>query len=157
MDPTLDQSLVKTNGSSQAWIDIRYAEVLLNYAEAAIELNNVPDAKWAVNEIRNRAGIKLLTDAEVNIERIRHERLVELAFENHRYWDYRRWRVFDKILNNIWPTALKPYYDVQHNAYRFETGNAGRYAKTFYTQVYYERINPADIAKNPKLIQNPNY
>jgi hypothetical protein len=153
----MDQSQAKQWGCYQAWIELRYGEVLLNYAEAAIELNNVSDAKWAMNEIRDRAGIKLLNDNEVTIDRVRHERLVELAFENHRWWDYRRWRISDKVLNNSRFHALKPYYDIQANAYRFETGLAGRYYKTFDVKVYYERIDPGEIAKNPKLIQNPNY
>jgi hypothetical protein len=143
--------------SDQAWIVLRYAEVILNYAEAAVELNKISDAKWATNEIRDRAGIKPLDDAEVTIERVRHERLVELAFENHRWWDYRRWRISDKVINNARFTALKPYYDVQADAYRFETALAGRWPKTFEAKAYYERIDPGEIAKNPNLMQNPNY
>lgn len=155
LDYTMEQP--RAAYSDQAWIVFRYAEVLLNYAEAAVELNKIPDAKWAVNEIRDRAGIKLLNDAEVTIERVRHERLVELAFENHRWWDYRRWRISDKVLNNARFTALKPYYDIQADAYRFETAVAGMWPKTFDAKAYYERIDPGEIAKNPNLIQNPNY
>jgi hypothetical protein len=147
----------RADNSDQPWIVIRYAEVLLNYAEAAVELNKIPDAKWAANEVRSRAGIKLLDDAEVTLERVRKERLVELAFENHRWWDYRRWRISDKILNNVRFTALKPYYDIQAAAYRFETAVAGRWPKTFDAKAYYERIDPGEVAKNPNLIQNPNY
>ena len=143
--------------STQSWIVLRYGEVLLNYAEAAIELNKISDAKWAINEIRDRAGIKLLDDAEVTLNRVRHERLVELAFENHRWWDYRRWRISDKVLYNSRFTALKPYWDIQANAFRFETGLAGKWPRTFNPRVYYERINPAEITRNPKLIQNPGY
>lgn len=157
LDPALPQAQAYSGGSSQPWIEIRYAEVLLNYAEAAIELENVPEAKAKINMIRSRAGIVLLQDADINIARVRKERLVELAFESHRWWDYRRWRVSDKLFNNTWPTALKPYYDVDKQAYRFESTNAGRYARTFNVRVYYERINPAELAKDPKLVQNPNY
>ena len=60
-------------------------------------------------------------------------------------------------MNNTMFTALKPYWDIQANAYRFEKGNAGKWTKTFAVKVYYEKIDPAEIAKNPKLIQNPNY
>ncbi|MEX2593166.1 MAG: RagB/SusD family nutrient uptake outer membrane protein [Anditalea sp.] len=155
----LDYNMAQSRAASsdQAWIVFRYAEVLLNYAEAAVELDKISDAKWATNEIRDRAGIKLLDDAEVTLERVRHERLVELAFESHRWWDYRRWRISDKKLNNVRFTALKPYYDVQADAYRFETAVAGRWHKTFDAKAYYERIDPGEIAKNPTLIQNPNY
>jgi hypothetical protein len=155
LDVDLPQS--RADRSDQTWFDIRYAEVLLNYAEAAYELSKLSDAKMAVNLIRERAGIKLLVDNEITLDRIKHERLVELAFENHRWWDYRRWRVSDKVMNNTKFHSLKPYYDVQANAYRFETALAGRYFKTFDVKVYYERIDPAELAKNPNLIQNPLY
>jgi hypothetical protein len=155
LDVDLPQS--RADRSDQTWFDIRYAEVLLNYAEAAYELSKLSDAKMAVNLIRERAGIKLLADNEITLDRIKHERLVELAFENHRWWDYRRWRVSDKVMNNTKFHSLKPYYDVQANAYRFETALAGRYFKTFDVKVYYERIDPAELAKNPNLIQNPLY
>jgi hypothetical protein len=155
----LDYNLpnARSMSADNPWIVFRYGEVLLNYAEAAMELNKTSDAKWAINQIRDRAGIKLLDESEISLDRIKHERLVELAFENHRWWDMRRWRVSDKILNNARFSSLKPYFDIQANAYRFERGIAGRFYKTFDVKVYYERIDPGEIAKNPKLIQNPNY
>jgi hypothetical protein len=155
LDYNLEQA--RAGRPDHQWIELRYAEVLLNYAEASVELDKISDAKWATNEIRDRAGIKLLDDAEVTLERVRHERLVELAFEGHRWWDYRRWRISDKVLNNSFFTALKPYFDIQANAYRFEKEISGIYPKTFDVKVYYERIDPGEIAKNPNLIQNPNY
>lgn len=157
LDTSLPRSRATYAGSEQQWIDLRYGEVLLNYAEAAAELGRIEDAKWALNEIRARAGIKLLESNQVNVEKVRHERLVELAFENHRWWDYRRWRVSDNIFNNTRFSMLKPYYDLDQNAYRFERGVAGRFPKTFNVRVYYERIDPGEISKNPNLVQNPNY
>lgn len=157
LDEDLPRSRATFAGSDQQWIDLRYGEVLLNYAEAAAELQRLEDARWAINEIRERAGIRLLEGAELDIERVRHERLVELAFENHRWWDYRRWRVSDRLLNNSRFSALKPYYDLDAGAYRFEVGVAGRFPKTFPVRVYKERIDPGEITRNPKLIQNPNY
>ena len=156
LDYNLDKGLAATR-STQRWMVFRYGEILLNYAEAAAELNKTADAKWATNLIRDRAGIKQLNDAEVTIDKVRHERLVELAFENHRWWDYGRWQISDKVMNNTMFHALKPYYDLQANAYRFETGNAGNWVKTFDVKVYYERIDPLEISKNPALIQNPGY
>lgn len=157
LDPTLDRSRATYGGSDQQWIDLRYGEVLLNYAEAAVELGKIADAKTAINKIRERAGIRLLDDAEVTRDRVRHERLVELAFENQRWWDYRRWHLSDKLFNNTRFHQIKPYYDVQKKAYRFEEGIAGRFPKTFDPKIYHERIDPAEIAKDPNLIQNPNY
>ena len=157
LDPNLSQAQCISGGSSQAWIVFRYAEVLLNYAEAAVELSKIPEAKEKINMIRSRAGIATLNDADITIDRVQKERNNELAFENHRWWDLRRWRKSDQLLNNFWPRMLKVYYDIQQNAYRFETSNTGRYSKTFDAVVYYERIDPAEITKNPSLIQNPGY
>lgn len=157
LDTSLPRSRATYAGSDQQWIDLRYGEVLLNYAEAAAELGRTEDARWALNEIRGRAGIRLLELHEVDLEKVRHERLVELAFENHRWWDYRRWRISDEIFNNSRFSMLKPYYDLDADAYRFEKGIAGRFPKTFDVRVYYEQIDPGEISRNPKLVPNPNY
>src|SRR5690606_10423836 len=82
--------------SGTDWQIFRYAEVLLNYAEAAFELNHTPEALSAINDIRERAGIRAHTS--IDMEKIRHERKVELAFEGHRYWDLRRWRTAEDVL-----------------------------------------------------------
>lgn len=142
--------------STQSWIDLRYGEVLLNYAEAAFELNKKDDAKWAVNLIRNRAGIAQLADKDVTLERVRHEREVELAFENHNYWDIRRWRTGHKLIENKSFTAIHPYFDLQVNDYVFIESKLW-YQVTFWSSLYYEKIPDGDIQRNPKLIQNPLY
>ncbi|MFT3746892.1 MAG: RagB/SusD family nutrient uptake outer membrane protein [Agriterribacter sp.] len=156
LNPSYDRSTVAPWTSSQSFIDFRYAEVLLNYAEAAAELGKSTDAAWALNEIRTRAGIKTVTEAEATINKVRHERQVELAFENHRYWDMRRWRIADQLLNNTKLDALLPYFVIRDNAYIFKTTGVG-WPKTFTPNMYYERINPDEISKNSKLIQNPGY
>jgi starch-binding outer membrane protein, SusD/RagB family len=156
LDYNLEQS--RAGSSDNDYIIFRYGEILLNYAEAAVELNKISDAKWAVNEIRNRAGIKLLDDAEVTIEKVRHERLVELAFEWHRWWDLRRWRIAHEVLNNSVFTQLRPYWDIQEQAYRFEKkAMTERVPKTFDSKVYYGKIGDEIIERNPKFVQNPGY
>lgn len=142
--------------SDQSWKEFRYAEILLNYAEAAVELNKAEDAMTAMNDIRDRAGIRLLTTAEITLDKVRHERFVELAFENHRNWDLKRWRIYDKVINNLQSTALYPYYVWEHDAYIFKAVKVGQ-LKKFFTQAYYQRIDPGEITKNPKLVQNPGF
>lgn len=84
--------------STQSWIEIRYAEVLLNQSEAAFELylsgesssDNYRNVAYNnINDIRERAGAELLAGVSAldNIEIIRTERKKELAFENKAYWD----------------------------------------------------------------------
>jgi hypothetical protein len=85
---------------SHYWVFMRYAEALLNYAEAQNEALGTPDQSVydAINKIRDRANVKMpplqtgLSKEEMR-QRIRHERRIELAFETHRFWDLRRWRI----------------------------------------------------------------
>lgn len=107
LDETIDLTNT-TSVSSQNWILFRYAEVLLNYAEAQNEAAG-PDATVynAVNAIRQRAGMPALKAAltqEQMRAAIRHERRVELAFEDERYWDVKRW----KQATTLFSTATTP-------------------------------------------------
>lgn len=144
--------------SEQHWIDFRYAEVLLNGIEASVELNKYLDdgLRW-MNDIRNRADIKELSSEELTIEKVRHERRIELAFENHTYWDLRRWRIADKEFESMQFTGFSPYLDIRNERYVFETYPANQYYYTFDIKMYYERIPDSEIAKNKLLKQNPYY
>jgi hypothetical protein len=90
-----------SNTSFRNWIFIRYAEILLNYAEAMNEVQGpCPEAFGALQLIRDRAGMSAkisdrsdLQTQEALRKFIRKERTVELAFEDHRAWDVRRWNV----------------------------------------------------------------
>lgn len=77
------------------WIMIRYAEVILNEAEARVETNDIQGALTAINRIRSRVGLPDYQETNQGKlrELIRKERRIELAFENHRFWDVRRWRI----------------------------------------------------------------
>ncbi len=107
--------------STVSYIVFRYGEVLLNTAEAAFYLSQNGVASYegqntrqlaldCINEIRVRAGGSTfaITDAELNLDRIINERKIELAFEDHRYNDLKRWRIADEIWNNDSnsPTAM---------------------------------------------------
>lgn len=107
------------SGSSyRNWIFIRYAEILLNYAEAMNEVNGPSVEVYdALNLIRHRAGITgnvedrtdLISSKENMRNFIRKERAVELAFEEHRFWDLRRWNVAAVALS-------RPIYGVEISA-----------------------------------------
>lgn len=106
----VDENLNLTLGRSSihTWIIIRYAEVLLNYAEAMNEAygpNNDhgygTTALQAVNELRRRAGMPAIPSSvsrDALRTRIRNERRVELAFEGHRFFDVRRWMIAEETL-----------------------------------------------------------
>jgi hypothetical protein len=88
-------------GSNPAprWITFRLAEFYLNYAEAMNESNGAPsEIEWALNQVRDRVGMPPITysgQADMR-EKIQRERAVELAFEEHRYFDVRRWKIAGK-------------------------------------------------------------
>ncbi len=94
------------------WKYFRLGEVILDFAEAAAEAGQLEEARDAVNEIRRRVGMPDipagLTQAQL-IARVRHERRVELAFEENRYFDVRRWSNPTDDLSKTakWVTAME--------------------------------------------------
>jgi hypothetical protein len=163
-----------TDGSNatQAWIEIRYAEVLLNQAEAAYELllagasgdNYLNIAYTNINSIRERAGATLLaSEADLNnINIIRTERRKELAFENKTYWDLKRWRILDDEQNNRRWRILNTYYSTDAQKYflsvKFQEPRGGfQYLFTFDTRYYYQPISAVERNRNPNTIPNPGF
>ncbi len=99
----LDETLIDIKGtrSSQTWVEIRYAEVLLNKAEAAHRLNKVGEAQDLLFEVRNRVGLpKKTSSGNEWFDDYRNERKVELAYEGHLFWDMRRWKLAATEYNN---------------------------------------------------------
>jgi len=159
--------------SDTRWPVFRLAEMYLNRAEAEFESGNRQNALTALNEIRNRAGIRELTLGELSLDKIRNERRIELAYEGHRFWDMRRWRIADVILNNFETMAIYPWLvwsdwlatpskvrlaeSAATGKYIFTTGRAPKCGKLFLKRHYYIRISDNDMSSNPKLIQNPGY
>jgi hypothetical protein len=155
-NPNITKAQVVLWQSTQHWIDIRYAEILLNRAEAAFQLGMIDDALYCINLIRERAGAKLYTKDQLTIKAIQKERRMELAFENHTYWDLRRWRIADSEINNRQFKALCPYYIYDEGKYIYKKEFVGpKY--TFDVKVNYVKIPTGEISKNEKLIQNPGY
>lgn len=101
-------NLGTTKESTQPWIAIRYAEVILNYAEACYRLGKTAEANDAVKRIRTRVGLPYTNKSGNNLfDAIRQERKVELAYEGHYYWDLRRWKLAHTVLNGIRVHGLK--------------------------------------------------
>lgn len=98
-----DMSDRSNNGTN--FILIRYADVLLMYAEAKIELNEIDESVYdAINAVRQRPDVAMPEinntgqTQEVMREIVRNERMVELAMEGLRYWDIIRWRIAEDVL-----------------------------------------------------------
>ncbi|MEB2783536.1 RagB/SusD family nutrient uptake outer membrane protein [Algoriphagus persicinus] len=167
-------------GSAVWLVRFRYAEILLNAAEAAFELDQLEKAADYMNEVRRRAGFPIdLTPGEIDFDRIVHERKVELAFENHILWDKKRWRLAHRIWNGVTTDltnnpgnasavstrvfGLKPY-----KYYEPGSANNGKWifeefvtapvfnAHRFRLGNYYSLIGDNVRNNNPKIVRNPN-
>jgi starch-binding outer membrane protein, SusD/RagB family len=87
--------------SDQDCIELRLGEIYLNLAEANLELNKPEEAKQAIIKIRNRSLQQDITTITGDLkEQLIRERMLELAFEGHRFWDLRRWGLARDVLNN---------------------------------------------------------
>ncbi|WP_167021305.1 RagB/SusD family nutrient uptake outer membrane protein [Chitinophaga sp. Cy-1792] len=149
-------------GSDQNWIEIRYAEILLNYAEARNEATG-PDGTVldALNTLRTRAGItnQLTTDITQDSMRnlIRNERYVELCIEMKRYWDLRRWKIADNanVLNGRRYTGMK--ITKVGNGWKYERVVVDPKPSVFLPYMYYMPIPFSEMIKNSNLKQNDNW
>lgn len=146
------------------WVMYRYGEVLLNYAEALNEYQSVPsdDVYNVIISLRKRAGIEPgdkelygLTKKETRDEMreiIQNERRIEMAFEEQRYWDIRRWRIAEKVLK-------KPLRGLNIQI----VGAVANYyenvvlSPTFDVKRYLYPIPYSEVIKNKNMVQNPNW
>ncbi|QEC80209.1 RagB/SusD family nutrient uptake outer membrane protein [Mucilaginibacter ginsenosidivorax] len=183
LDPTIGSGR-RGRGSDVNFIRYRYAEVLLNGAEAAAELGDYTTASTYINQVRARAGLNtpLVLTAANYFDRIVHERRVELAFEGHTLFDMKRWRlatvvwdgnqmtVTDLLSNigqatkrNTQPFGLWPY-----KYYNPGNANNGKWlfkevkpssvtgANRFQLGNYYSQIGDNVLSANPKIVKQPN-
>lgn len=147
------------------WVAYRWAEVLLNYAEAVNEAYG-PDvvqagfamsAREALQQVRNRASADLpavtASDKDSFRKAVKHERRVELAFEDHRYWDLLRWKDAMEVLNN---PILGVKVAKNGNTFSYEVAEVA--TRTFYERNYYLPFLRSEIENsNNTLEQNPQY
>jgi hypothetical protein len=139
------------------WIFFRYAEVLLNYAEAEFELGHEDVARQYINMVRSRPSVNMppVTDAgEALRTRIQNERRVEFAFEGLRFFDVRRWKIAD-VTGNI--PILRMHIIKQADGsktYQIQTLEK----RSFLPQHYLVPIPRSEVDKSKgSLSQNPGY
>lgn len=150
-------NLQNGNTSAHSWIIFRFPEMYLNYAEALNEWSpGHADIKKYIDLVRTRGGVAMppvpaglsQTDAR---EKIRNERRVELAFEDHRFWDVRRWMQAPTYFNgplrgvNITQTAPSVF---AYAPFTVET-------RVFQPKMYLYPIPQTDLNISPLLLQNP--
>ena len=110
-----------------AWMIFRYGEILLNAADSYNEAEGPAKAFSYINEVRARAGMPAYADMSQSElrERIRNERRIELAFEDHRFWDVRRWKIADTTQRELYGVKIEKQADGTFNFYKnlYETRN----------------------------------
>jgi hypothetical protein len=156
VNPGVD--LVNNTSVAHTWIYIRYADILLMYAEAmfnAYGATTDPEgygltALQAFNQVRKRAGVAELTAATLNQARIERERLLELAFEDQRFWDVRRWKKGTEYFNK---PVTRIIITKDGTAFTYETKELE--SRIFSEKMNWYPISQSEIAKtgweqNPK-------
>ena len=135
---------------------IRYAEILLNYAECCIELGDYAEARKYINIIRNRANMPGLADSVVGEElrqHYRNERNIELAYEQNRFFDIRRWMIAPSVIKNAQGIDIR--YPVGSTTPTYSLKDVQ--TRSWDNKNYLLPISLDEMQKNENLIQNPDY
>jgi hypothetical protein len=154
------------------WPFFRYTEAVLNYVEACIELGLDAEAQTWLNKIRFRSGMPAITETgDALRQRYRNERRIEMAYEEQRYHDARRWMIapqtlgrsitFINVVGKFKPgKELKDVYRHDETIYNYTYTpviDKSHENRTWNDKMYFRPINRDEMNKNKKLIQNPGY
>lgn len=173
----INQSYTVTEASNSGtdYIDIRFAEVMLNFAEAAVETGNLSEAFSQISQIRERAGIaKTVADdpelagkeygldpsmnQAIMRQAVRDERYIELLFERKRLWDLRRWGIYHEVMtgqNKRFALILEEQEDKSLTYRLFDRDNTPMITDE---RIYFLPLSQSDeLNKNSKLEQNKGW
>lgn len=161
MNPSVSLDPVKPNKLEHHYILFRYAEILLNYAEAMYEWKGADatadecqlTARDALNLVRASADMKNVDATGDDFrEKVRNERRIELAFEGHRFYDIRRWKIAGKEeVRNIYGVKIT------------KSGDSFSYEKVLLNKMYWNDkmflfpFPQNEVYMNPNLGQNPGW
>jgi hypothetical protein len=158
MDPAVEGQYYR---NTNHWVEIRYAEVLLDYAEALIELggaDNITEGLKALNLVRNRAGLpgRVTNSQEEARTFVRHERDIEFFGEGHHFWDIRRWKIASGLMFHFYGVRIKEFVNgdmewLLNYSNRVDNRTWGG------DHYYWLPIPQEEINKAPQLQQNPGY
>lgn len=144
----------KTVTNKHHWVVYRYAETLLAYAESMVNAFGSPDysdpdypysALWALNQVRSNAGMPE-TDADEFRNKLINEWRVEFAFEDHRFWDVRRWKIGDETQRELVAVSIRKDADGTLNFYRQVYEN-----RKWTDRMYFYPIPQSELFKNRNL------
>jgi hypothetical protein len=171
IDP--DPAIVDQNTWQEVpWPVLRYTEAVLNYVEASIELGQEDEARNWLNQIRYRVALPAITaTGEDLVEAYRNERRVEMAYEEQRYHDARRWMIAAETLGRkaniisitgtLKPGASVSIYRHDPEVYNYDYSvfpiDPGKENRTWLDKMYFIPIHRDEINRNSNLIQNPGF
>lgn len=150
---------IQKGNQDLTWRYIRYSEILLNYAEACIELGQEVEARKYLNMIRARAYMPDITATGAELmEEYRNERRIELVYENKRFFDVRRWMIGPQAYHDV--HGVNIVYELQPDNTTAEVPTVtpikimdGKWED----KMYFFPINRDEMNRNDLLVQNPGY
>jgi hypothetical protein len=157
LDPTIAGQFFR---NTTTWVEFRYAEILLNYAEACIELGgaDLQNGINALNLVRNRAGLpdRVTADQATARTYIRQERAIEFFGEGHRYYDLRRWMAYGSVIQNVYGMKIKQMLNgtVEWKLDQTDLEDVRTWASDAY---YWIPLARAEMNKAPNLQPQPGY
>jgi starch-binding outer membrane protein, SusD/RagB family len=154
----LDNEVYATeaDNNDNSWIEMRFAEIIMNYAEACLELGEIGEATDNINLIRNRAGLPNFT-GDIKAA-LRYERQMEFVYEGIRWYDIRRWKILDKVLTQASGVDIIETHNLDNGT-----------TTTTWRQIFVQNRGPVldkmlwfpipidEMNRAPQLIQNPGY
>ncbi len=152
-----NEPFLATGNDPTNWIAVRLAEMYLIQAEAEFEMGNLDKAAEALNATRERAGISLVDQETITLKKVRNERRSELSYEGFRYWDLRRWRTAESVLNMAQFQGLRIILHYETGEYYFLPIDAELFSRVFRQEHYYNPITDSRISNNLDLVENPLY
>ncbi|PSR53508.1 RagB/SusD family nutrient uptake outer membrane protein [Adhaeribacter arboris] len=155
IDPNIDHQY---NKQTYPFRRFRYAEILLNYAEACLELGQEEEARTYINKVRARAGMPPVTETgQALIDRYRNERSVELGYEEHRYFDVRRWMIADQAYVDAAGVSVTGNMNADGTITNRTYAPIKIQDREWNPRFYFLPIKLDETNRNNKLIQNPLY
>ncbi len=158
-------------GGDDTWVPyFRLGEIYMNATEAAFQLGQTGAALGYINELRRRAGFPPNSLTSLTMEKIQQERWSELAYEDHRLWDLRRWRIAHQVWDGnasnpstrLWVISVYRVYRPGHATHGKWVFNRhphiqNQNGKNFGIANYYSQIPNGSINNNPLLVQNSGF
>ena len=151
----MDDTKTYNDYNTNIWIYLRYAEVLLNYAEACMESGDNETAATYINMIRQRSA---LPDFTGDIEAaLRHERQVELFYEDLRWYDIRRWKILESTLTDAKGMDIVEVKNQDNGSVTTTWQLIHVQERKPVKKIYWIPIPNEEMKKAPQLVQNPGY